>query len=73
MVKFGYNDIKSQKEIREAYMIDFREEISKYKPIRPIDDVEEAVRDEVLDIMDLLQYISGKITESRPRKPGEKY
>ena len=54
-------------------MIDFREEISKYKPIRPIDDVEEAVRDEVLDIMDLLQYISGKLSESRPRKTSEKY
>ena len=54
-------------------MIDFREEISKYKPIRPIDDVEEAVRDEVLDIMDLLQYISGKLTESKSRKPGEKF
>lgn len=41
-------------------MIDFREEISKYKPIRPVDEVEDAVKDEVLDIMDLLQYISGK-------------
>ena len=54
-------------------MIDFREEISKYKPIRPIDDVEEAVRDEVLDIMDLLQYISGKLSDSKPRKASEKY
>ena len=41
-------------------MIDFKDEISKYKPIRPVDDVEEAVKDEVIDIMDLLQYISGK-------------
>ncbi|MCL2200245.1 MAG: hypothetical protein FWB80_15140 [Defluviitaleaceae bacterium] len=41
-------------------MIDFKEEINKYKPIRPVDDVEEAVKDEILDIMDLLQYISGK-------------
>jgi len=41
-------------------MIDFKEEIAKYKPIRPVDEVEEAVKDEVLDIMDLLQYISGK-------------
>ena len=41
-------------------MIDFKEEISKYKLIRPVDEVEEAVKDEVLDIMDLLQYISGK-------------
>jgi len=43
-------------------MIDFKEEISKYKPIRPVDDVETAVRDEIMDIMDLLQYISGKST-----------
>ena len=41
-------------------MIDFKEEISKYKPIRSVDDVEAAIKDEVLDIMDLLQYISGK-------------
>jgi len=41
-------------------MIDFKEEISKYKPIRTIDDVEDAVRDEIMDIMDLLQHISGK-------------
>ncbi|MDR0272692.1 MAG: hypothetical protein LBI27_05190 [Clostridiales bacterium] len=41
-------------------MIDFKEEISKYKPIRTVDDVSDAIKDEVLDIMDLLQYISGK-------------
>ena len=41
-------------------MIDFKEEIGKYKPIRSVDDVENAVKDEVLDIMDLLQYITGK-------------
>jgi hypothetical protein len=41
-------------------MIDFKEEIGKYKPIRPVDEVEDAIKDEVLDIMDLLQYISGK-------------
>jgi hypothetical protein len=41
-------------------MIDFKEEMSKYKPIRTVDDVEQAVRDEMLDIMDLLQYISKK-------------
>ena len=54
-------------------MIDFKEEIAKYKPIRPIEDVEDAVRDEVLDIMDLLQYISGKMTDSESRRSGEKY
>ena len=41
-------------------MIDFKAEISKYKPVRLVDDVESAVKDEVLDIMDLLQYISGR-------------
>ena len=54
-------------------MIDFKEEISKYKPIRPVDDVEEAVRDEVIDIMDLLQYISGRLSEARTRKSSEKF
>jgi len=44
-------------------MIDFKEEISKYKPIRTVDDVETAVRDEIMDIMDLLQYISGKTND----------
>ena len=41
-------------------MIDFKEEISKYKPIKTVDEVEDAVRDEIMDIMDLLQYISSK-------------
>ena len=41
-------------------MIDFKEEINKYKPIRTMDEVEDAVRDEIMDIMDLLQYISNK-------------
>jgi hypothetical protein len=45
---------------RFSHMIDFKEEIGKYKPIRPVDDVEDAIKDEILDIMDLLQYISGK-------------
>jgi len=47
-------------------MIDFKEEINKYKPIRTVDEVEDAVRDEIMDIMDLLQYISNK-----PDKTGE--
>ena len=46
-------------------MIDFKEEMSKYKPIRMVDDVEAAVRDEVLDIMDLLQYISGNTASGK--------
>ena len=46
-------------------MIDFKEEISKYKPIRTVDEVEDAVRDEIMDIMDLLQYISNKPAPSK--------
>jgi len=41
-------------------MIDFKEEISKYKPARTVEEVDSAVRNEILDIMDLLQYISGR-------------
>ena len=45
-------------------MIDFKEEISKYKPARTVDEVESAVKDEILDIMDLLQYISGRASDN---------
>ena len=45
-------------------MIDFKEEINKYKPVRNVDEVENALKDDVLDIMDLLQYISGKKTST---------
>ena len=45
-------------------MIDFKEEIGKYKKIRTMDEVEDSVRDEITDIMDLLQYISGKPTKN---------
>ena len=48
-------------------MIDFKEEINKFKPIRTVDEVEEAVRDEIMDIMDLLQHISNKqVSEPQP-------
>jgi hypothetical protein len=43
-------------------MIDFKDELAKYKPVRTVDDVDAAVKDEVMDIMDLLQYISKKAT-----------
>ena len=44
-------------------MIVFKEEILKYKPVMEIDDVESAVQsDEIKDVMDLLQYITKKIT-----------
>jgi len=48
-------------------MIDFKEEIGKYKPIRTLDDVEDAVHDEIMDIMDLLQHISGKPASSKSK------
>jgi len=53
-------------------MIDFKEEISKYKPVRTMDEVEEAVRDEIMDIMDLLLYISGKPASSKNGEATEK-
>ena len=52
-------------------MIDFKEEISKYKPIRTVDEVEDAVRDEIMDIMDLLQYISNKPAATNNGEPEE--
>ena len=44
-------------------MIDFKEEINKYKPVLSVDDVESVVNDEVRDIMDLLQYITRQMKE----------
>ena len=45
-------------------MLDFKEELKKYKPVLGMDDVEKAIKsDEVKDLMDLLQYLSTKITE----------
>jgi hypothetical protein len=45
-------------------MIDFKEEISKYKPVLTVEDVEDSVGGEITDIMDLLQYISGKVSQT---------
>jgi len=39
-------------------MFDFKSELVKYKPIRTVDELEDAMHDEITDIMDLLQYIS---------------
>ena len=39
-------------------MFDFKNELGKYKPIRTADELEDALKDEITDIMDLLQYIS---------------
>ena len=41
-------------------MIDFKEEINKYKPALSVDDVEGVLGDEIKDMMDLLQYLSKK-------------
>lgn len=39
-------------------MINFNEELSKFKPILEIDDVEESVlNDEIIDIIDIIQEI----------------
>jgi len=47
-------------------MIDFNEELSKYKPILGIDDVELSVQtDEIKDMMDLLQYITDQASGRR--------
>jgi len=39
-------------------MFDFKAELAKYKTIRTAEEVEDAVHDDITDIMDLLQYIS---------------
>ena len=45
-------------------LLDFKEELKKYKPVMGMDDVEKSIKsDEVKDLMDLLQYISTKVSE----------
>ncbi|MCL2592058.1 MAG: hypothetical protein FWD82_01715 [Defluviitaleaceae bacterium] len=45
-------------------MINFKEEVSKYKPILSIEDVESSIEaDEVKDMMDLLQYITNQVSQ----------
>jgi len=44
-------------------MIDFKEEVNKFKPVLTVDDVENAVGDEVRDLMELLQHISKQLKE----------
>jgi len=46
-------------------MIDFKEEINKYKPVLSVDDVESVVNDEVKDMMDLLQYLTKQIKNAK--------
>jgi hypothetical protein len=44
-------------------VIDFREEIAKYKPIMEMEDVEASIQsEETRDIMDLLQYITKRLS-----------
>lgn len=41
-------------------MIDFKAELSKYKPILEVDGVETSIKnDDMKDLFDLLKYISG--------------
>ena len=44
-------------------MIDFKEEMSKYRPVRTVEEVENSIKDEIMDMMDLLQHISHKSSE----------
>jgi len=46
-------------------VIDFKEEIGKYKPVLSVDDVASVVNDEVRDMMDLLQYITKQNKEAK--------
>ena len=50
-------------------MINFKDEISKYKPVLSLEEVEDSIKessfDEIKDLMDLLQYI---ITSKTDRK-----
>lgn len=45
-------------------MIDFKEELKKYKPILEVDDIESSIQfDEIQDIEDLLQNLSKKLDD----------
>jgi len=51
-------------------MIDFKDEIQKYKPVLGAEDVDKIVNsaaylDEIKDILDLLQDISGRINTNK--------
>jgi hypothetical protein len=46
-------------------MFDFKEELGKYRPIPTAEELEDAMRDEITDIMDLLQYISAPPVSSK--------
>lgn len=47
-------------------MIDFSEELKKYKPLLGMEDVEKSIHsEESTDIMDLLQYIKRQISTEK--------
>ena len=47
-------------------MLNFKEELSKYKPVLSIDEVESAVHtDELVDIMELLQHLRSQISKDK--------
>jgi len=46
-------------------MLDFKEELTKYKRVMEVDQVADALTDEIEDIMDLLQQL---ISEDKPLK-----
>jgi hypothetical protein len=48
-------------------MIDFKEELAKYKPVLDMDDVERVVNDEIVDMMDLLQYVADQVSKEAPK------
>ncbi len=47
-------------------MLDFKEELKKYKPVLGVDDVESVVSNgDLKDIMDLLDYVTKKISAAK--------
>jgi len=48
-------------------VLDFQEEIAKFKPLRTVDEVEANSKDELLDITDLMQYITQKVESVKKR------
>ena len=50
-------------------LLNFQEELKKYKPVMGMDEVEKSVKDdEVKDVMDMLQYLSNKLSGSERSK-----
>ncbi len=50
-------------------MINFREELQKYKPSLEVDEIEESIHsDEIQDMLDLLQHISKQIQKTKDKE-----